>query len=338
MKKMILSLVAIMMCATATYAQTNLLATLSHNGEITTFYGANALRDAHETAEAGDVITLSSGTFNSIDITKGITIRGAGMRINETTQTEPTVISGDVNINIPTEEEYRLTLEGLYFNNDIHNRCNLNNPLFLKSCFKDLNDMMGYGAMTNATFIHCRINSVTIRGFASFVNCVLWGLSNSNTNVELINSIIHSGSSEGWRYYSNLSLKNCILFADRCSSYYAGDIDNCIAYNCISIVNNMPYRGTFSNVSNSSNIEIEGNGSEIFATFTGSYNDDETFELTEEAQTQYLGIDGTQVGIYGGSLPYDPTPTNPQITKCNVAAKSTADGKLSVDIEVNAAE
>ena len=49
------------------------------------------------------------------------------------------------------------------------------------------------------------------------------------------------------------------------------------------------------------------------------------------------GTDGTEVGIYGGSLPYDPTPTNPQITKFNVAAKSTADGKLSVDIEVNSA-
>lgn len=50
------------------------------------------------------------------------------------------------------------------------------------------------------------------------------------------------------------------------------------------------------------------------------------------------GTDGTEVGIYGGSLPYDPTPTNPQITKFNVASKTTADGKLSVDIEVKSAE
>ena len=78
---------------------------------------------------------------------------------------------------------------------------------------------------------------------------------------------------------------------------------------------------------------------DVFKTLTvSSYNDSENFELTDEAKTTLLGIDGTQVGIYGGNMPFDSTPTNPQITKCNVAAKSTADGKLSVDITVNGAE
>lgn len=79
----------------------------------------------------------------------------------------------------------------------------------------------------------------------------------------------------------------------------------------------------------------------FFKTYTGAslnYLDSQNFQLTEAAKTQYLGMDGTEVGIYGGSLPFDPVPSNPQITKCNVAAKSTADGKLSVDIEVKAAE
>lgn len=38
------------------------------------------------------------------------------------------------------------------------------------------------------------------------------------------------------------------------------------------------------------------------------------------------------------SLPYSAIPTNPQITKFNVASKTTADGKLSVDIEVKSGE
>ena len=79
----------------------------------------------------------------------------------------------------------------------------------------------------------------------------------------------------------------------------------------------------------------------LFKTYPGGSLeklDSEDFQLTDAAKTQCLGTDGTEVGIYGGSLPFDPTPSNPQITKCNVAAKSTADGKLSVDIEVNAAE
>ena len=68
-----------------------------------------------------------------------------------------------------------------------------------------------------------------------------------------------------------------------------------------------------------------------------AYNDDNDYQLTDAVRTLIKGTDGTEVGIHGGSLPYDPTPTNPEITKFNVAAKSTADGKLSVDIEVNSA-
>ena len=82
--------------------------------------------------------------------------------------------------------------------------------------------------------------------------------------------------------------------------------------------------------------------SSVFKTYnatSGTYITDlYDFTLTDEAAAKYLGNDGTQVGIYGGSLPYDENPTIPQITKCNVASKSTADGKLSVDIEVKAAE
>ena len=45
-----------------------------------------------------------------------------------------------------------------------------------------------------------------------------------------------------------------------------------------------------------------------------------------------------QENFYGGNLPYSMHILSPQITKCNVAAKTTSDGKLSVDIEVKAAE
>jgi len=68
------------------------------------------------------------------------------------------------------------------------------------------------------------------------------------------------------------------------------------------------------------------------------YSDDNEYKLTEAAKGLIKGTDGTEVGIYGGNLPYAPTPTNPQISKFNVAAKTTADGKLSVDIEVKSAE
>ncbi|MBR4897373.1 MAG: hypothetical protein IKZ48_01105 [Prevotella sp.] len=61
-------------------------------------------------------------------------------------------------------------------------------------------------------------------------------------------------------------------------------------------------------------------------------------KLIDEAKQKYVGNDGTEIGQYGGNLPWDIRILSPQITKCNVAAKTTADGKLSVDIEVKAAE
>ena len=77
---------------------------------------------------------------------------------------------------------------------------------------------------------------------------------------------------------------------------------------------------------------------DVFKNWTGTYTDAQAFELTDEAKTKYPGDDGKELGIYGGNLPFTPNPTNPKITKFNVASKSTADGKLSVDIEVKAAE
>ena len=76
----------------------------------------------------------------------------------------------------------------------------------------------------------------------------------------------------------------------------------------------------------------------MFKSWNGTFTDKENFELKEDAKTTYPGDDGKELGIYGGNLPFTPNPTNPKITKFNVASKSTADGKLSVDIEVKAAE
>ena len=115
---------------------------------------------------------------------------------------------------------------------------------------------------------------------------------------------------------------------------------SCTAINCVGL----GHSDIFKNMTakNSTNKYVSTISS-VFKTYnvTGynTYiNDSWSFELTETAAQTYLGTDGTQVGIYGGNLPYSEDPTIPKITKCNVASKSTADGKLSVDIEVKAAE
>ena len=56
--------------------------------------------------------------------------------------------------------------------------------------------------------------------------------------------------------------------------------------------------------------------------------------LKDKILSNFQGNDGTQVGIYGGFLPYSSRPTYMVLKRCNVANRSTIDGKLSVDIEV----
>ena len=79
--------------------------------------------------------------------------------------------------------------------------------------------------------------------------------------------------------------------------------------------------------------------SAIFKTCTdGTYSDSETFELTTTAASTYKGTDGRQIGVYGGMMPFNPQPSNPQITNCTVAEKSDANGMLSIDITVQGAQ
>jgi hypothetical protein len=47
-----------------------------------------------------------------------------------------------------------------------------------------------------------------------------------------------------------------------------------------------------------------------------------------------LGDDGTQVGIYGGTMPYNARPTYMTPYRSTVDHQSTPDGKLKVNIEV----
>ena len=56
------------MFVTTVKAQTSLLATLNHQGKISTFYGNKALQQAHAAAVDGDVINLSSGTFQAENV------------------------------------------------------------------------------------------------------------------------------------------------------------------------------------------------------------------------------------------------------------------------------
>ena len=326
--KKLLSFFLVLVCAMSSFAQTSLMATLNHEGAISTFYGVNALKQAHAAAVSGDVITLSSGTFLSTDITKAVTIRGAGMDVSKAYDivNEPTVLGGDFNINIPAEDTGRLTLEGIFHNGDIcFYEGQVKNALFLKSRFKSI-----YGSASckvqDLTVLNCRFSeSISVSGSAQLLNSVVANFYDGYMSFS--HCVILGGTIEN----NGNAYKNCIICGtDR---YQNSMSSSSSAYNNLFISDKTEI---LQNVPNNTNLRVP-TSDERFAYLRG-YNDSKDYKLTDQNRDVLKATDGGEIGIYGGSLPYSAIPTNPQITKFNVASRTTADGKLSVDIEVKSGE
>lgn len=231
-------------------------------------------------------------------------------------------------------------MEGLYHNHDITVKGILKNTLFLKNRFHKFSRYDSRTRIKNVTFIHCKVTKELFLEEESSVSCIncyikdAYSASPTTSNFEFSNCLIVQEDCQ-LNSITSSNYSNCIIYYKGPYTDVYDEIgSSCTAFNCVG--KNLQGEDIFKNLPNTTNKKIEELNS-LFRTYTGSYNDDETFELTDSAKTQYLGADGTEVGIYGGNLPFDPTPTNPQIKKCNVASKSTADGKLSVDIEVSVA-
>ena len=224
MKKILLSFVAFVF-ATVCLAQGSLLATLSHEGEISAYYGASALKAALTAAADGDVITLSSGQFTAVNITKAITLRGAGMSISKdsTNTHETTFIHGNFQINLADSLQGRIIMEGLYVDGNVTYVGTLKNAQFLKCRFNGL----GYnnGKITNTSFIHCRFADyckIAANSNASFVNCVVNGIQTvSSSNIEMANCFVH------------FSLKSSSLDSDYNTSAAPTNCYNTYFKNCI---------------------------------------------------------------------------------------------------------
>lgn len=337
MKKLFLSLVAFIVTATAMYAQNSLVATLSHGDDITMYYGTNALRDAVNAAESGDIINLSGGSFQAVDIAKAVTIRGAGID-----EELPTRINGDFTIEIPSTDSNRFSMEGIRCMSTVNMKGSFENPYFMKSRFNYFY-FNNTSVIKNALFVNCKItgNSFSLSGTCSvqFINSYVSNFTNdseANSSASFVNCIIRPQG--GYEVYKLKSCQfiNCILY-NNSSNNCASLPNTTIASNCIAINDNGRMNNVFNNSQTNPNCGF-ATYSEMFKDFTGSYSDSQTFELTEEGKDRMVGTDGSEIGLYGGMMPFTSTPSYPQITKMNVASKTTADGKLSVEIEVSAVE
>lgn len=358
MKKLLLLFAAMLVAVAATHAQTP-TATLSHEGNVKCFYGADALKDAVDAATDGDDITLSSGVFNAITITKAVNIKGAGMVADTINNVEKTVVKSNGSTYFRVQKD-NVNISGIYFTTQVYldstniklNKCTITAALYGKP-----NNTTRY---TENYLYNCRcLRSVHLNNPGTKLNVVNSFIydattsttSNSTISFFAVNSIIgsHVGSVNGPLVIYNSTFYNSIIFNNTSTgtNYINGNLPSSnFVYYCVgkngngTIFDNvLGYDdGSGNYVPNNTNTVVS-DLSTIFKTFNGeNYNEYETFELTTTAASTYLGDDGTQVGMYGGSLPYNPFPSHPIVTKCTVAEKSTPQGTLSVDIEVKPAQ
>ncbi len=318
-----------LLCATSlVFAQNSTqTALLQHGDVITTFYGADAFADAYNAAAStGDIITLSSGTFNAHNLGKAITLRGVGCVSDDELNTLPTIIAGD----FQTWNSYApavLTVEGIFFDGIITVN-GQSSPVFIRCNINEIkwgSDGSSAG-MYDAEFINCRIrlfkndnlNNTTFRNCAVF-SCGSELTDPSSCTIQAYNSYIWLAD-----VHQNLSAYNSIIGGSRMEGMS-------VAYNCISW-------GSVLEACSHHNCWVFDQIPDVFETFDGVYFhyvwETEPFILKGEVAAQCLGLDGTQVGINGGNMPYSARPTYMTTYRTTVDQHSNPDGKLNVHIEV----
>ena len=318
-------------------AQTSQLATLMHDGQMSIFYGASGLKEAHAAAVDGDVITLSAGQFTAVNLTKAITLRGAGMGLTEKESfSAPTILSGNFYIRLAEDNQNTLQIEGIQHNQTLYLDI-VNNVVFSKCVFNEIIRSQQKEVVYNVKLMHCDVRgdfypyspsklSVTAlnsrfnyintnnAGHYSFQNCIISPTRPGSTS--------SSSSNVGMFYYSTLT--NCIII-NHSQKGYIGSTSTafyCVWYGVSATV-------PFPDINfNGTNRKYEGEK---------LFKDGTFYELVDEVKA-FATSDGTQPGIYGGSLPFDDTTSVPQITKFSVSPKTSADGKLSIDIELTNAD
>ena len=321
MKKFILLIIALFYTVVA-YAQgtDQVSAILQHGDTETIFIGNTGFAQAYEAAVDGDVIILSQGIFNTINnISKVLTIYGAGFEDNAETNTATTTINGTVRLGDGSDTEFDgIHIEGVKINgymglnsqlkNVTIQRCCITNNVELnhntenvtfRQCYM-LGDILGQykhanGLLISNCYVSKNINNFSVNSFVHIDHSYM-GHMYSYRDREFAqflwtNSIINKLSGDLPLGYAAI-VKNCIFFAD---NYYNDvDLENCYRLNSVA------------------DILADGENAD--------YSPTRTFEL-KDPET-YVGTDGTPIGLSGGAG-WNKVPSNPYVSKVNTTLSGT---------------
>lgn len=316
MKKTLILIVALIIATTTSHAQ-QATATLNHNDTLTTFYGMDAFKNACTKAQYGDVISLSHGQFTGPTINTNVTVIGSGMDADTTNNIMPTIILNETTLNAwgtfknITFEEINIYCDGISIEFE---RCRIKNV----SAHLDSYDVYW-------TLYNCIANVGYTRDIKA-INSYIFGDRYFTTSSYFKEGYFENCIIEEYNIERS-TLINCIVI-DNSSDKKSFICDDVYLTNTLVVTNDTnPFTGC-----NVSKAWVTGSGTKLFK------DNSKYYELTDEIKNAYKGTDGKELGIYGGAHTFSHKPMTHHITKCEVAPKTTPDGKLSVHIEVSGQE
>ena len=292
-----------------------LMATLQHGEETKVYYnGAESLGSALNDAVTGDIITLSSGSFNAKEINKAVKIVGAGYITDERRGLVLTRISGDFTIQIADGDATKLHIEGIQNTKTVSIKGEIKGFNIRRCEFWSVN--MTAAASTNCNFMQCNIRgyfSPDANGTNLYMkNCQI---KNVKSNSDTASLIVEN------RYIADANTYNPTLIARNTCFRGCSRSQSCYYTNCFWLDNLSP-----------SGNAIQTN---CWTEHSGDVPDRiNSNTLTDEEAAKYVGTDGTIIGIWGGEESWVDVPAVPQVVSAEVASKTTADGKLSVKFTV----
>lgn len=333
---------AALIMSSLSFAQVQ-VATLQHGDSIRVFYENTAFVSAYNAAVAGDVISLSAGSFQACNINKdSLTIRGVG-------SSESGQVTSFYNEFQCQQNSRYLTMEGIRcVKMDVPGSSNVGSHSMSVYCinmyFSDFSvgsySSVG-GQFVNCVFAKYDVGSSTSSSNPSLINCIVKMPGGSLGHTSFINSVFIYD--RGYQLQNSAFTNSIIITTNGSVSNWGatggsgGQIPTSTSMDhCVCLTPNCTDNSQLLRVCNNLGSRIAATS--IFSNFSLGEMNPERYILTDSAQTALLGSDGTQVGLYGGFMPYSSEPAYPVITRMNVSRQTTADGRLSVDIQVGNVE
>lgn len=326
MKKNLLLVVCLVFASISAFSASLSSIMLQHNGSVTMFE-SDKMSSAISAAVKGDTIYLSEGSFvGDFTINKEITIIGAG---------QLTIVQGNITIaldNTPTLTAHMLDAIKVPSSYTVTVTKAVKN-LKIRKCY--LYRFTSSASVTDLSIDRCNISYFPQNNnykSGNVLNCYISnidGIKDSPiNNINYINcNISYIGNVYSYNsYYVAGTFINCII-GNYTTSYIAFN-------NSVFINTSYPSSYTFSASSSCQNCYA---GNPTMNKYTEEKTGMEYYTVDADwlQSNNYLGTDGTIIGMFGGTIPYSLVPNVPTVTESKVTV-DTANKKLNVTLKVTA--